>query len=100
MRERYEREKVEKEREGRSASIEKMIEIKKQRKRTLLTGAQREAKAQVAALGGGPQGAAVDDIVAALSGRVSEALVRDAVGFLLEEGHLYSTVDENHVKVA
>jgi len=65
-----------------------------------LTGAQREAKAQVAALGGGPQGAAVDDIVAALSGRVSEALVRDAVGFLLEEGHLYSTVDENHVKVA
>lgn len=65
-----------------------------------LTGAQREAKAQVAALGGGPQGAAVDDVVAALAGRFAEPLVRDAVGFLLEEGHLYSTVDENHVKVA
>ena len=65
-----------------------------------LTGAQREAKAQVAALGGGPQGAAVDDVVAALAGRFAEALVRDAVAFLLEEGHLYSTVDENHVKVA
>jgi len=65
-----------------------------------LTGAQREAKASVAALGGGPQGAAVDDVIAALSGRFAEALVRDAVGFLLEEGHLYSTVDENHVKVA
>ena len=39
MRERYEREKVEKVREGRSASIEEMIEIKKQQKRTLLTGA-------------------------------------------------------------
>lgn len=65
-----------------------------------LTGAQREAKAQVAALGGGPQGAAVDDVVAALAGRFAEPLVRDAVGFLLEEGHLYSTIDENHVKVA
>ena len=66
-----------------------------------LTGAQREAKAQVATLGGGPQGASVDDVVAALQGRgFAEVLVRDAVAFLLEEGHLYSTVDENHVKVA
>lgn len=66
-----------------------------------LTGAQREAKAQVAALGGGPQGAAIDDVVAALAGRgFSELIVRDSVAFLLEEGHLYSTVDENHVKVA
>ena len=40
-------------------------------------------------------------MVAALApGGHAPAAVRDAVTFLLEEGHLYSTVDENHVKVA
>jgi hypothetical protein len=46
-------------------------------------------------------GASVDAVCAALApAGHAAAAVRDAVTFLLEEGHLYSTVDENHVKVA
>jgi len=67
-----------------------------------LTGLQRAAKAAVTDLGAvSTNGASVDAVVAALApGGHAPAAVRDAVTFLLEEGHLYSTVDENHVKVA
>ena len=64
-----------------------------------LTNAQRDVKAAVAALGAGANGASVDEVAASL-GALPRDAVKDAVAFLLEEGHLYSTVDENHVKVA
>ena len=64
-----------------------------------LTKAQRDVKAAVAALGAGANGASVDEVAASLTALPRDA-VKDAVAFLLEEGHLYSTVDENHVKVA
>ena len=67
-----------------------------------LTGLQRAAKAAVGDLGAAAaNGASVDAVCAALApAGHAAAAVRDAVTFLLEEGHLYSTVDENHVKVA
>jgi hypothetical protein len=65
-----------------------------------LTGVQRDVKAAVSALGAGPAGAAVDGVCAHLAPSRAAPAVRDAVAFLLEEGHLYSTTDEFHVKVA
>jgi replication factor A2 len=67
-----------------------------------LTGLQRAAKAAVGELGAsGANGASVDAVCGALApAGHAAAAVRDAVTFLLEEGHLYSTIDENHVKVA
>ena len=58
---------------------------------------------QVMAIYNGPQGATdngapVGDVVTALNGRFTEAQVRKAVEFLVNEGHLYSTIDDNHYR--
>jgi len=43
-------------------------------------------------------GVSINDIVATLSHEFSEHEIRQAVGFLSEEGHLYSTIDDEHFK--
>lgn len=58
---------------------------------------------QVMAIYNGPQGASdngvpVGDVVTALNGRFTEAQVREAVEYLVNEGHLYSTIDDNHYR--
>ncbi|KAI8913897.1 replication protein A, subunit RPA32 [Powellomyces hirtus] len=44
------------------------------------------------------EGAAKSDIVQRLRGQASEATIRDAVQDLLNDGMMYTTVDEDHVK--
>ncbi|EQC33428.1 hypothetical protein SDRG_08943 [Saprolegnia diclina VS20] len=43
-------------------------------------------------------GLSVDQIKQQLNGRLSEAQLREALGYLTNEGHIYSTIDENHFK--
>ena len=56
---------------------------------------------QVMVIFNGPWGASEDDltitqVTAALSGRFNEAQVREAVESLVDEGHLYCTIDDHH----
>ena len=58
---------------------------------------------QVFAIFNGPQGASdqgvrVNDVVTQLNGRWTEEQVRGAVDHLVNEGHLYSTIDDDHFK--
>ncbi|CAK4634594.1 unnamed protein product [Aphanomyces euteiches] len=43
-------------------------------------------------------GLSVDQIKQQLQGRLSDAQLRDALNYLTNEGHIYSTIDENHFK--
>ncbi|RHZ41023.1 hypothetical protein DYB26_016093, partial [Aphanomyces astaci] len=43
-------------------------------------------------------GLSVDQIKQNLHGRVTDAQLRDALNYLTNEGHIYSTIDENHFK--
>jgi replication factor A2 len=61
------------------------------------------ANDQVFAIFNGPQGhgesgVRVDDVVTQLNGRFTEAQVRESVEHLVNEGHLYSTIDDDHFK--
>jgi replication factor A2 len=61
------------------------------------------ANNQVFAIFNGPQGhgesgVRVDDVVTQLNGRFTEAQVRESVEHLVNEGHLYSTIDDDHFK--
>lgn len=49
-------------------------------------------------MGHGDTGANVADVVSSLNGRFTEAQVREAVEHLVNEGHLYSTIDDNHYR--
>ena len=40
----------------------------------------------------------IDVVVQQLNGRFTEAQVREAVEHLVNEGHLYSTIDDDHFK--
>lgn len=42
----------------------------------------------------------MQDIVARLATRFAQGQVQEAVRFLVSEGHLYTTVDDNHVKLS
>lgn len=58
---------------------------------------------QVQAIFNGPQGSSdqgihVNDVVQQLNGRFTNQQVRDAVEHLVNEGHLYSTIDDDHFK--
>ena len=58
---------------------------------------------QVFAIFNGPQGASdqgvrVNEVVTQLNGRWTEEQVRGAVDHLVNEGHLYSTIDDDHFK--
>jgi replication factor A2 len=44
------------------------------------------------------QGVHVNEVVQQLNGRFSEPQVREAVEHLVNEGHLYSTIDDDHFK--
>lgn len=44
------------------------------------------------------EGASVTEIVARLAGTMDEAKVRDAIDWLSDEGHIYSTVDDDHFR--
>jgi replication factor A2 len=62
-----------------------------------------EKKITVFAIFNGPQGHGesgvhVDDVVTQLNGRFTEAQVRESVEHLVNEGHLYSTIDDDHFK--
>ena len=57
----------------------------------------------VNAVFGGPQGEGknginVQTVVTALTGRFTDAQVREAVESLVNDGHLYSTIDDEHFK--
>jgi len=58
---------------------------------------------QVFAIFNGPQGhndqgVHVNEVVAQVNGRFTEPQVREAVEHLVNEGHLYSTIDDDHFK--
>ena len=40
----------------------------------------------------------IADVVAALNGRFTDAQVREAVESLVNDGHLYSTIDDAHFR--
>ena len=44
------------------------------------------------------EGVKIDVVVQQLNGRFTEAQVREAVEHLVNEGHLYSTIDDDHFK--
>lgn len=44
------------------------------------------------------RGVKIDQIFADLRGRVTEDQLRNALHYLTSEGHVYSTIDENHFK--
>ncbi|KAJ2959910.1 hypothetical protein NQZ79_g4695 [Umbelopsis isabellina] len=46
------------------------------------------------------QGAEINQVVSRLQGKYSEPQVKEAIDFLQNEGHLYATIDEYHVKSA
>ncbi|PRW56187.1 replication A 32 kDa subunit A-like [Chlorella sorokiniana] len=46
----------------------------------------------------GDAGISLDDVLARAGGRYSMVQIREAVDALQNEGHLYSTIDENHFK--
>ncbi|GAB5587641.1 Replication factor A protein 2 [Umbelopsis nana] len=46
------------------------------------------------------QGAEINQVVTRLQGKYSESQVRESLDFLQNEGHLYATIDEFHVKSA
>ena len=48
--------------------------------------------------GGSDQGVHVNEVVTQLNGRFTEPQVREAVEHLVNEGHLYSTIDDDHFK--
>lgn len=43
-------------------------------------------------------GLSIRTVITALKGRISQEQVKDAVSFLTTEGHLYSTIDDEHFK--
>ncbi|OQR95899.1 replication protein A 32 kDa subunit [Thraustotheca clavata] len=43
-------------------------------------------------------GLSIDQIKSSLNGRLNDAQLREALGYLTNEGHIYSTIDENHFK--
>ncbi|OQR92724.1 replication protein A 32 kDa subunit [Achlya hypogyna] len=43
-------------------------------------------------------GLSIDQIKQQLNGRLNDAQLREALGYLTNEGHIYSTIDENHFK--
>ena len=45
-----------------------------------------------------PNGVNITDVVAALNGRFTDAQVREAVESLVNDGHLYSTIDDAHFR--
>ena len=45
-----------------------------------------------------PNGVNIADVVAALNGRFTDAQVREAVESLVNDGHLYSTIDDAHFR--
>ncbi|GLD98008.1 hypothetical protein PINS_up006705 [Pythium insidiosum] len=44
------------------------------------------------------RGVKIDEIFGQLRGRITEDQLRDALNYLTSEGHVYSTIDENHFK--
>ena len=44
------------------------------------------------------EGVKIDVVAQQLNGRFTEAQVREAVEHLVNEGHLYSTIDDDHFK--
>lgn len=44
------------------------------------------------------EGASVDQIIHQLAGIASEAKIREAIEYLSNEGHCYTTIDDNHIK--
>jgi replication factor A2 len=48
--------------------------------------------------GNDPNGVNIADVVAALNGRFTDAQVREAVESLVNDGHLYSTIDDAHFR--
>lgn len=44
------------------------------------------------------EGAAIMEVVASLAGSISEAKTREIIDWLNEEGHIYSTIDEDHYR--
>ena len=48
--------------------------------------------------GEGVNGINVQTVVTALTGRFTDAQVREAVESLVNDGHLYSTIDDEHFK--
>lgn len=44
------------------------------------------------------EGLAVQEVVQRLGGRIPEQQIMQAINFLVDEGHLYSTIDEHHFK--
>ena len=50
------------------------------------------------AQGQDPNGVNIADVVAALNGRFTDAQVREAVESLVNDGHLYSTIDDAHFR--
>jgi replication factor A2 len=48
--------------------------------------------------GADPNGVNIADVVTALNGRFTDAQVREAVESLVNDGHLYSTVDDAHFR--
>lgn len=43
-------------------------------------------------------GASVEVILSALRGQYDETKIRDAIEYLSNEGHCYTTIDDNHFK--
>ncbi len=48
---------------------------------------------------GGESGAGIADLCAELRTRCTEARIRQALDWLTNEGHVYSTIDDDHYKV-
>ena len=66
-------------------------------------GQARELHDQAKAIFEGPdgrrdEGVKIDVVAQQLNGRFTEAQVREAVEHLVNEGHLYSTIDDDHFK--
>merc|ERR1712070_110582 len=47
---------------------------------------------------GDDAGASVSTIAGALSGKMSETKIRDTIEWLSNEGHVYSTIDDDHFR--
>jgi len=44
------------------------------------------------------EGASVQQVIGALTGSLSEPKIREIIDWLSEEGHIYSTIDEDHYR--